>query len=443
MQGKRNGSSSKAPAKAIPGIQVRHARSCPANQGGACGCQPTYRAWVFDPHLVCKNGTIGGKRYEKFSGPGALSAARGWRRDAMPLVARREFRSTNLTVRDAWEEWIEKAEKGELLSRFRRPYSPSALRGYRADMERFVLPPFGAVKLSDLTGDDLQRLIERMTGDGYGGQSVRNAIVPLQALYRRFRRQVQTDPTDGLDLPEPGRRRERAAAPAEAAALLEPLPDDVRPAYATAFYCGLRRGELRALRVADVHGLDGDGVTSLHVSHSWDDVTGEKGTKSLAGVRDIPVPATLRTILAEHVERTGRSGSDFLFGASASRPFAQSHLRRKATGAWAAAAVGRFLRGESSAIELEPIKLHEARHSYSTFLDAAGISEARADRYMGHSNPSVSARYRHQLPGQLAEDAERLEAYLNGASEGKVVALVAVEAPHEARPVGAADRPTG
>jgi hypothetical protein len=66
---------------------------------------------------------------------------------------------------------------------------------------------------------------------------------------------------------------------------------------------------------------------------------------------------------------------------------------------------------------------HECRHSYSSYLDAAGITETRADRYMGHSNPSVAARYRHQLPGQLAEDAARLDEYLSGATAGRVVAL--------------------
>jgi hypothetical protein len=49
--------------------------------------------------------------------------------------------------------------------------------------------------------------------------------------------------------------------------------------------------------------------------------------------------------------------------------------------------------------------------------------ETRADRYMGHSNPSVQARYRHQLEGQLAEDARRLDEYLTGAVAGKVVTL--------------------
>ena len=107
-----------------------------------------------------------------------------------------------------------------------------------------------------------------------------------------------------------------------------------------------------------------------------------------------------------------RHGDDLLFGRTASAPFTPTHVRKRALDAWKAAG-------------LEPIGLHEARHSYSTYLDAAGISETRADRYMGHSNPTVANRYRHQLEGQLVEDAERLDAYLRGAVSGRVVSLSA------------------
>jgi hypothetical protein len=48
--------------------------------------------------------------------------------------------------------------------------------------------------------------------------------------------------------------------------------------------------------------------------------------------------------------------------------------------------------------------------------------------YMGHSNPSVANRYRHALPGQLAEDAKRIEEYLTGATTGKVVPLTGAQA---------------
>jgi integrase len=203
-------------------------------------------------------------------------------------------------------------------------------------------------------------------GAGLSGSKVRNVLVPCQALYRRHRRQVLADPTDGLDLPEAGGRRERVASPVEAAALLAAVPDEHRAIWATAAYAGLRRGELRALRVRDVS------EKAVSVAHAWDDVEGEKGPKSAA--------------------------------------LTPSYVRTRANKAWAAAG-------------LDWIGLHELRHSYSTWLDAAEISETRADHYMGHSNPSVANRYRHALPGQLAEDAERLDAYLDGATAGKVVAL--------------------
>ena len=86
---------------------------------------------------------------------------------------------------------------------------------------------------------------------------------------------------------------------------------------------------------------------------------------------------------------------------------------RRSRCAWAAAAVGAFLVGKPIAIEFVPITLHECRHTYSSWLDAAGISETPADRYMGHANGGVAARYRHQLEGQLAEDAKTLERYLS------------------------------
>jgi integrase len=104
-------------------------------------------------------------------------------------------------------------------------------------------------------------------------------------------------------------------------------------------------------------------------------------------------------ILADHVRRTGRSGDELLFGKTADTPFVPWTIAKHADDAWEAA-------------ELERVTLHQCRHGFDSFLDAAGISEARADRYMGHAQNSVGDRYRHRLRGQLAEDAERLEEYL-------------------------------
>jgi integrase len=394
-------------ARIPTGIRVRHGRGCRSLCAETCSCSPSYEAWVFDKRS-------GAKVRRTFRN---LSEAKGWRSDATGAVRKGGLQArSRMTLREAAETWLEQAGRGEVLSRFRRPYKPSVLRGYRADFERYVFPELGALRLVDVTADDFQALVDRLVGAGFSGSKVRNVLVPCQALYRRHRRQVLADPTDGLDLPEPGGRRERALSPAGAAALLAALPDDQRALWATAFYAGLRRGELRGLRVSDVAG------DAISVVRGWDDYEGPVDPKSRAGIRRVPIGATLRAILDEHLERTGRSGDELVFGRSATAPFTPSHVQDSADEAWAAAVVGAFLRGEAS--DVERVTLHECRHSFSTFLDAAGISETRADRYMGHSNSSVANRYRHQLEGQLVEDAARLDEYLTGATAGRVVPLL-------------------
>jgi integrase len=409
-------------ARATPGIVTRHSRTCPSRKGGACGrpCTPSFEAWVYDARS--------GKKIRR-SFP-TLSAAKGWRSDASAAVRRGALRATSasVTLREAALEWLDAAERGEVLSRNRRPYKPSVLRGYRADLERYVFPLLGSRRLASVTADDFQALVDRLVGDGKSGSKVRNVLVPAQALYRRHRRQVLANPTDGLDLPAPGGRRDRAATPTEAARLLEALPEGHRPLWACAFYAGLRRGELRALRCCDVDFA----ASAIRVRRGWDDFEGPIDPKSLAGVRDVPLVATLAAILEAHLERTGRSGEDLVFGRTRSAPFTPTHVAEVAAEAWASLAVAEFARRAAglgaSGVDVDRYTLHEGRHSFSTYLDAAGISETRADRYMGHSNPSVASRYRHQLAGQLVEDAARLDAYLTGATAGKVVAIGATGA---------------
>ena len=400
-----------AKRKLPTGIRERHSRNCQSRGGGKCDCTPTVEAAVYDARETRRQGRIV-KIRRSFTGKGALAAAKGWQRDAGAQVARGEIKfERRQRLDEAVSEWLSKCERGEVRSRRRIPYSSSTLRDYRSDLDRFVLPELGHLAVTDITRGDVQPIIERMNGEGFAGQTVRNAIVALQAFYRW--RKPPIDPTINLDLPEPGARRERAATITEAEALLEALDADAHDLYAAAFYSGLRRGELQALRVADVK------PDRVSVSRSWDPVEGEKAPKSKAGVRDVPTVAPLRAILERRC--ASRPPGGFVFGTDEA-PFIPNTVRRQAEKCWAAAAVGAFLRG-GAGVELVPIGFHEARHSFSTWLDHAGVSETRADRYMGHANPSVQARYRHQLDGQLVEDATRLEEWLAGSRAGKVVAL--------------------
>ena len=64
------------------------------------------------------------------------------------------------------------------------------------------------------------------SGRGCAPSTVRNAVLPLRAIYRRAlqRDELTVNPTLKLALPAVRQRRERVARPAEADALLAALP---------------------------------------------------------------------------------------------------------------------------------------------------------------------------------------------------------------------------
>ena len=400
MQGKRNELRKRPPT----GIEVRHSRRCDLeNDGSRCTCEPSYRAIVYDRHTdaLVK---------QTFSGKGALSAAKQWRADAISAKGRgKNIAPSRRTLREAAEEWLAgaKAEPPTVLNRSGHVYKPSVLRGYEHDLNTYVLEDLGGLRLSDVRRADLQALVDRLVGRGLSGSKVTNVIIPLRVVFRHAleRDEVNANPTSGLRLPNNVGRRERAASSSEAAELLAALPDNLRPIYATAFYAGLRRGELRALRFDDVNLATG----VISVSRGWDDKEGEIMPKSDKGTRRVPLTALLRDHLTALKAATGRDGRDFVFGASADRPFTPSHIRRQAVKAWEAENKKRV---EKKASPLTPIELHACRHTFVSLMHDAGLSLERIGDYVGHGSSYMTDKYRHLLDGHEDEARRLMDDYL-------------------------------
>jgi integrase len=331
--------------------------------------------------------------------------AKGWYTDAAKAVKDGKLRApTSQTLQQAVDEFLHGAERGEIRKRNGQPYKPAVIRGYRSSLTRHVLPDFGDRRLDSIGFAELERLQERLQATLSDG-TVRNAFVPLMTVFKRAKRAgvITMKPTDDLELPAAG-RADRSATPKQAAVAVAAVPEEDKALWATAFYAGLRRGELRALRIENIT------ATYIDVQHGWDDVEGEQAPKSAAGIRRVPMSEMLRPYLDAHIERTGRSGADLAFGRTASLPFTPSHVAERADEAWQAAGVGRWT-------------LKEARASFRTWLDATTIGDTRADRYHGHSDGHVRGRYIIPPDSQLAEDAAKLDAYLQGATEGRVVSI--------------------
>jgi integrase len=405
------------------GLEQRHGRRC---KGGKCSCP-----W---------QATVSSKRDRKrirklFRGQGAKEAAKRWKRDAEAAVERGELRApTATTVREAADAFMAGAKDGSIPTASGGRYKPATLRGYRVGLDKRVLPALGHKRLSDVRRADVQELADRLTAEGLGASTVQNTLDPLRAIYRRAIRRdegVTINPTKGLELRRPDGKRDRIASPAEAATLIASVAEDERALWATAFYAGLRRGELRALRWSRVD-LD---ARVIHVSRGWDAIEGEQETKSAAGKRRVPILDPLAAELVAHKARTGRTGNALVFGRTATTPFNPETMRRNALAAWGWREVPnpdypdagpKILHVKARESALAPITLHEARHTCASLLIAAGVNPKALSLIMGHSTIAMTFdTYGHLMPGGLDEARAATDAYLSRLTDSPPLRLAA------------------
>ena len=374
------------------GIRKRHSKGCSAREGGRCNCAGGWEASVYSPR-------DGRKLYKTFP---RKSEARSWRADAKRSLDRGKLRTPNgRTLREVAATWLEAAERGEIRNRSGRSFKPSTLRGYRVALEDRVLPELGTRKLTAITTTDLQELVDQWQSQGHSPGTVRNWLKPLQVIYRRARARegVPVNPTRDLELPVPNPKEVEIVAPDVAAALLNVLPLDERAIWATALYAGLRYGELRALRWEAVD-LE---RRLIEVRASWDPKEGPIEPKTRNSRRTVPMPSLLRTLLL--ALRDGDAKPDphaLIFRVADDEPFQAERLYRYADQRWHKAGL------------TDRLRLHQARHSYASFMIAAGVNPKALSSFMGHSSITVTFDlYGHLMPGTEAEGAVLLDAFLN------------------------------
>lgn len=374
------------------GIIKRHSGECPGRDGGRCRCNAGWEASVYSPRDRKKIR----KRFPR------EAEARSWRADAKRALDHGTLRAPSaVTLRETAETWLAGVEAGEITSRSGRPFKPATLRGYRRDLKRKVLPELGGRKLGAVTTSDLQGLVDRWQGEGHSASAIRNAVKPLQAIYRRARVRggLPVNPTHDLELPTPQPREVEIVTPEAAARLLAALPAEDRPLWATALYAGLRNGELRALRWGALDFAAG----TISVRESWDAKEGSIAPKTRTSRRVTPMPGVLRDLLLEHRLRRGEpADDDLVFGEGTDAPFSHDNLYRRAEKAWAKADLQ------------ERLRLHQARHTYASFMIAAGVNPKALSAFMGHSSIVVTFDlYGHLMPGTEAEAAALLGTYLD------------------------------
>ena len=143
--------------------------------------------------------------------------------------------------------------------------------------------------------------------------------------------------------------------------------------------------------------------TNLLTVEAGQSITGEDAS--------LPLAAPARMTLLDHVQRPAHTAlikhkyatgqdSGLVFGRSIDHPFSPSSVYLRATRAWSAAG-------------LEPIGLHECRHTCASYFIAAGINAKTLSTFLGHASITTTLdRYGHLFPGSEAEAAGLVDAYL-------------------------------
>ena len=168
-------------------------------------------------------------------------------------------------------------------------------------------------------------------------------------------------------------------------------------------FCGLRAGELRALRWQHVD-LARAAITvreSLPVDARDENETTDPKTR--AGVRTVPIPPFVHDTLTALRVATSPSDGDRVFPSGDGGPFARTSVLRRTRAAWKAA-------------KLNPIGLHEARHSAVSMWIRSGLDVRMVSELAGHVSPAFTLqRYSHVFETDVDHAARVFAAYLERA----------------------------
>lgn len=336
----------------------------------------------------------------------SLQEALDWRQQTLAGGRDRLLARERVTVGAAATAWIAGIESGTVRNRSGKTYKPSVLRDYRRDIGICVEVVGARKRLDEIRLQDAQVMADILAARGLSDSRVRHVMFCLRAMFNWAlpRGYAAINPCIGLSLPAPEENpRERIATVQEAMLLTAALQVPDRTAFALATYAGLRAGELLALRWGDVD----FGLSTVRIDRAVDTTAGVVvAPKSRAAHRNVPIQDRLHAVLEDH--RAERGGGGLLFPAHRPRRGVSDGTEHF----WSLSALHRRLKKRWEAAGLEPIGLHESRHTFASMLIDAGLSPKAIQTYMGHSSITITFdRYGHLLPGHEAEALRLLNAY--------------------------------
>ena len=324
--------------------------------------------------------------------------------------------SDSYTVADAVRDWLTKGLKDR---------DANTVVANRILAEQHVIPLIGAVKLKELTADEVDDWLEGLTG-----KLATRSLQGVHAILKRSIRQAQARDKVLRNVAElvatpkgkPG-RPSRAMTLEQARAMLEQAKSSRLHAYVVvSLLTGIRTEEARALRWSHVVAwvdkevqwrtvIDAGFDHERFAIYVWRSVRANGDTKTEKSRRTLELPTQAAEALRTHHVRqaterlmAGKLWTDhgLVFASQAGTPLDASHVRRAFKAITKRAGLG------------ENWTPRELRHSFVSIMSDNGVPIETIADLVGHASTAVTEEvYRHQLKPVITRGAETMNTIFN------------------------------
>ena len=291
----------------------------------------------------------------------------------------------------------------------RRGLTAKTRSTYRSTAARHVLPVLGPVPIAQVNTRPFLNAFVRDHLDTHGpgeAHKTRQVIASIIDLALDDGAVATTNHAKGLRLPAVTRREPQILTPDQAARLAREVrePSDRTPGHdglallvESAPYLGLRAGEFAGLRARRVD-LDRQVIVVAETLYDVDGALVWGPTKN-GRHRHVDIPKSIADDLARHLAATGATGDATVFAAPRGGPLRWPNFYR-----------GTFKPAVRRAGLPDGTCLHDLRHTYASWLIAAGEQPKVISELMGHSSIDVTMdTYGHLMPGAGAHAAAALD----------------------------------
>ena len=304
-----------------------------------------------------------------------------------------------MTVKEWWDQWW------PTVTHLR----PSTKARDEQFVKSHVMPYFGTTPLGKLDRTVLRRWVASLgaeSGSDLAPATIHRIVQLLNMTVQAALedRMIAHNPVAKLPLPKIQRTETRFLTPGEAWKLGDTIDRRYRAFVLLGGFCGLRLGEMLGLRWTRVDLA----ARHVQVAETLVDIGGHLHLgppKTKAAIRRVPMPLFVRDEIARLVDITGGDPEGLVLQSPEGLPIRATLFRRRF---WAPAV---------TRAGLEPLRIHDLRHTAVAIWIANGANPKQVAVLAGHTSVSVVLdRYGHLYPQNDVALMDRLDDLLRDVS---------------------------